>query len=60
MAFKVEGIDYTPEGIAALRAELIHFRRDAMDQAAFGVVVILTHAIALLAYLKELIEESGS
>lgn len=54
---KVEGIDYTPEGIESVRAALIKCRYDAMNQLpeSVNVVIILTHTIALLAYLKELV-----
>ena len=53
MPFKVEGIDYTPEGIENLRQELIKYRDAALKQAAFEETVVLSHTIALLAYLIE-------
>lgn len=51
---KVDGVDYSPEGIEELRRELARFRDEAMTQGAFGPAVVLSHAIALLAYLAEL------
>jgi hypothetical protein len=48
---RVEGIDYSPEGIVALREELIAFRGQAYEQlpGAAGFIVVMTHTIALLA-----------
>lgn len=56
---KVEGIDYTPAGIEALREDVIALRDSQYAHWPEGIntTVILTHATALLAYLKELIEE---
>lgn len=51
---RVEGVDYSPEGIEALRQELIKFRDEAMKQGAWGPVATLSHTIALLAYLVEI------
>jgi len=57
---KVEGIDYTPEGIEALRIDVIKMRDTALSCEPvpdFPTAVILSHAIALLAYLIELVKE---
>ena len=56
---QVDGVDYSPEGIEDLRQELIKMRDNSMDQwpEAIPVTVALTHAIALLAYLRELINK---
>lgn len=53
--FKVEGVDYTPDGVENLRQELIRFRDNSMEQwpEAIPFTVAMTHTIALLAYLKE-------
>lgn len=52
--FKVEGVDYSPEGIENLRQELVGWRNDMMTQGAYQQVVVISHVIALLAYLIEL------
>lgn len=58
--FKVEGVDYSPEGIEGVRLDLIGLRNDAMQHNAFGVGMMLSHVIALLAHLKELVEQKDS
>jgi len=58
--FKFEGIDYTPEGIEALRQEMIRYRDEAMNQMEFGVAVALSHTIAILAYTVDLIKENAN
>ena len=55
MPMKVEGIDYTPAGIEALRQEMIRYRDEALRQDEFGVAVTLSHTIAILAYTVELV-----
>lgn len=50
---RVEGVDYTPEGIMALHAEVVTFRDEALRQMEFGVAVALSHVLALLFYLAE-------
>lgn len=59
---KVAGIDYTSEGIEDIRQQLSGFREEAMNQWPEGirVTVVLTHAIVLLSYLKDLVEASVS
>lgn len=56
--FKVEGVDYTPDGIENLRQDLIRFRDNSMEQwpEAIPFTVAMTHTIALLTYLKEVEE----
>lgn len=51
----VEGVDYTPEGIEAIREELINMRADMFRQWPDKVhsTVVLTHAIILLAHLRD-------
>jgi len=55
---RVDGVDYTPEGINDLRETLIGFRTQAYAQLpeAADVIVVLTHAIALLADYAEMRE----
>jgi hypothetical protein len=53
--FRVEGIDYTPEGIEYLRGDLVAFRDHALTAGAMEHAVLLSHTIALLAYLIELL-----
>lgn len=54
----VEGVDYSPEGIESVRTELAALRESTFAQwpEAIPATLVLTHAIAQLAYLKELIE----
>lgn len=56
MAIKLDGIDYTPQGISALREDVIVYRNRALDAAPEGMqmAVVLTHVLALLAYLADL------
>ena len=59
---KIEGIDYTIEGIESVRKELVGMRDNSMKQwpEAIPVTVLLSHVIALLAYLidvKKRLEE---
>lgn len=53
---KVEGIDYTVEGIESIRSALGEYRQRAMKNwpEEIEMTLVLTHAIALLAYLKDL------
>lgn len=52
---RIDGIDYTPEGIEALREDVIVYRNRAIDAMPEGaqMAVVLSHVIALLAYLVE-------
>ena len=62
MPTKVEGIDYSAEGIEALRQDVIKMRDTALSCEPvpdFHASVILSHAIALLAYLIELVKEQS-
>ena len=54
--FKVEGVDYSPEGIADLRAALVEMRGATFSHwpEAIDHTVVLTHAIAILSYTIEL------
>ena len=53
--FKVEGIDYTPEGIESVRGAMIEFRDAALNAGHMEVAVTISHVLALLAYLKDLV-----
>lgn len=55
---RVDGVDYSPEGIEAIREVLIEQRKAAMDAWPEGIqaTVLLSHLIALLADYKELRE----
>lgn len=52
---KVEGVDYSPEGIRALREDVIVYRDRALAAMPEGaeMAVVLSHVIALLSYLAE-------
>lgn len=62
MAFEVEGIDYSPEGIEALRAELVQMRDEAMKHwpESIDFTLILTHTVALLAHLADMKREQAA
>jgi hypothetical protein len=55
MPSQVEGIDYTPEGIRTLREDVIKLRDSQFQHWPEGIeaTLVLSHAIALLAYLAE-------
>lgn len=53
--FRLEGVDYTIEGLKALRVELISIRDESMNQwpDAIEFTVVMSHTIAVLAYFIE-------
>lgn len=57
---KVEGVDYSPEGVEAIRQECIGWRDESYHQwpDAIPFTVGISHVIALLEHLKEL-KENG-
>jgi hypothetical protein len=56
--FKVEGVDYTPEGIRALRGDCIRVRDESMGQwpEAIPFTVMMSHVIAHLANYATIVE----
>lgn len=54
--FKIDGIDYTREGIEEIRKTLGIVRDRSMKDADWHAVAFTSHVIALLAYLIELEE----
>ena len=52
---RVDGIDYSPEGIEVTRQEMIGVRDEAMKQLpdASGFVILASHIIAMLADYRE-------
>lgn len=56
---KVEGVDYSPEGIEEIRKALIVYRNRSLDQwpEAIDLTVVLTHAIGLLSHYRSMMEE---
>jgi len=50
---QVDGVDYSPEGIEALRQDMIQHRDAALGMNEFNYAVTMSHVIALLAYLVE-------
>lgn len=57
MALKVEGVDYSPNGIREVRTNVaIPLRDEALKHGEFGWAVGLSRIIALLAYLAEIEE----
>lgn len=61
MTAQVDGVDYSPEGIEAIRQEVIKWRDNSYDQwpQAIEFTVASSHVIALLAHLKELKEQEA-
>ncbi len=55
---KVEGVDYTPEGVRELRKKLIEYRDKSMEQwpEAIPFTVDMSHTIALMEHLAEMLE----
>ena len=53
----VEGVDYSTDGIESVRQDLIRYRDASIDQwpDAIPVTLTLSHAIALLARMRELV-----
>jgi hypothetical protein len=56
--FKVEGVDYTPEGIRLLREDCILVRNESMGQwpEAVPFTVMMSHVIAHLANYATIVE----
>lgn len=54
---KVEGVDYSPEGIEDIRNFVIAVRDEALRQNEFHWVAPLSHAVALLAAFKSVVEQ---
>lgn len=52
---RVEGVDYSTEGVAALREELIKMRDAAFNFWPEGIdaTLVLSHTIAILSGYKE-------
>lgn len=44
----VEGVDYSPEAVEAVRKDLIIIRDGALEQGEMHWAVVLSHAIAYL------------
>jgi len=61
MPLKVEGVDYTPAGINALREDLIQMRDEQFHHWPEGInaTLVLSHTLALLAYLAELVQDQA-
>ena len=57
MTARVDGVDYTPEGIEQVRTELIIVRDAALDAGRMDLAVLFSHTLALLAELKERVEK---
>lgn len=50
----IDGVDYTTEGIRALRDEVITWRDEMVEQEALAMAMAATHVTVLLAYLVDL------
>jgi hypothetical protein len=58
MAFEVEGVEYTPDAIENVRQYVvIPLRNEALTGDKFEFAAGLTHVLAYLSHLKELIKE---
>jgi hypothetical protein len=55
---EVEGIDYSPDGIEAIRVELSQLRQEGFNNwpESIPTTLILTHAIAQLARLRDMVK----
>ena len=58
---QVEGVDYTPDGIRALREDCIRIRNEsvrqwAADPSVINFTVLMTHVIAHLSNYAEMVE----
>ena len=53
--FQVDGVDYSAEGINGIRDGVIQLRDAALSQNNFEWAVLLSHAIAQLGFLKEMV-----
>lgn len=53
MTVEVEGVDYSPEGVEAIRGELVEHRNHALTLGEMRYAVLMSHVIVLLARLKE-------
>ena len=54
---RIEGIDYSLEGIEDIRRTVIQLRDSALEQNQFEWSVALSHAIAMLALLQDLVRK---
>lgn len=52
---RVEGVDYTPEGIESVRQLLIELRDGALQTGWMHYAVGLSHAIAYLSEYREVV-----
>jgi hypothetical protein len=57
MFARVDGIDYTPEAVEAIRDDLIKIRDEALSQSAFPVAVTLSWVIAYLAEYGDMLSD---
>lgn len=58
---RVDGVEYTPQGVEAVRNEVIALRNAALKQNNFEWSAVLSHAIVYLAeYRLVLIKEDSS
>jgi hypothetical protein len=57
MFARVEGIDYTPQSVEAIRAEVIKVRGEALGQGIFDMAVALSWAIAFLAEYGDILSD---
>jgi hypothetical protein len=57
MFARVEGIDYSPQSVEGIRAEVIKCRDEAITQAAFDVAVALSWTIAFLAEYADMLSD---
>jgi hypothetical protein len=57
MFARVEGIDYTPQSVEAIRAEVIKVRGEALTQGIFDMAVALSWAIAFLAEYGDILSD---
>lgn len=56
---KVDGVDYSKEGIEQLREEMIRWRDEALGKGLADIAIVLTHVVALMHYLLHLVEAAA-
>lgn len=52
-----DGMTFGSEEVKSLREEVIHIRDEALRQNAFKESIILSHTVALMYHLAEILQE---
>lgn len=57
MFARVEGIDYTPQSVEQVRAEVITLRDEKLTEGAFDAALLLSWTIAFLAEYADVLSD---